>query len=144
MTLTARLVRRRLADPPYIAFPLRVDDGARLDSRVLHLRSQIELVLFTIARERPHRPEFGAGVRGLLFEPNASPLWQVTQRRLSSALAEALAGEVDPRSLEVEVGAPAPGPDGVPADDSQLLIRVAYTLAAIGQREEQVFAVGGM
>lgn len=134
---------RRLADPPYLAFPLRIGrpPGAapgdhrrfpRLASRGEHIRGQIEQILFTVPGERVFRPEFGAGLRTLLFEPNASPLWQVTQRRLAAALGEALAGEVDPRSLEIEVS----------GEDSRLVIRIAYTLAAIGRREEQVFTGG--
>jgi len=135
------LPARRLADPPYLAFPLAVEhpraDGAaarpRLATRGEHVRGQIEQVVFTVAGERVFRPEFGAGAKALLFEPNATPLWQVTQRRLAATLAEALAGEVDPRSLEVEVR----------GDDAQLLIRIAYTLAAIGQREDHLFRLGG-
>ncbi len=132
----------RLADPPYLAFPFTfvVNEGAaaagttpRLASRAEHIRMQIEQILFTVAGERVFRPEFGAGLRSLLFEPNASPLWQVTQRRLAAALAEALAGEVDPRSLEVEVT----------GEEGQLLVRVAYTLAAIGRREEIRLRTGG-
>lgn len=128
------LAARRLSDPPYLAFPLRVAAAApQLATRGEHVRGQIEQVLFTVAGERVFRPEFGAGLKALLFEPNASPLWQVTQRRLAAALAEALAGEVDPKSLEVEVR----------GDDAQLVIRVAYTLAAIGRREDHLFSLGG-
>lgn len=136
------LPSRRLADPPYLAFPLRIEhargDGSaprpRLATRAEHVRGQIEQVLFTVAGERVYRPEFGAGAKALLFEPNATPLWQITQRRLAASLAEALAGEVDPKSLEVEVR----------GDDAQLHIRVAYTLAAIGEREDHLFHVGGV
>lgn len=132
---------RRLADPPYLHFPLRfaaLGDGSgadapRLATRAEHVRGQIEQVLFTLAGERVFRPEFGAGLKALLFEPNGTPLWQITQRRLAAALAEALAGEVDPRTLEVEVG----------GEDSQLVIRIAYTLAAVGRREEQTYRLGG-
>lgn len=137
MALIARLTRRRLADPPYLAFPLRINVAGggdpRLDTRTQHVRGVIEQVLFTVARERVHRPEFGVGVKALLFEPNAAPLWQVTQRRLSAALAEALTAEVDPKSLEIDVN----------GKDAQLVIRVAYTLAAIGRREEHTFNFGG-
>ena len=137
MALIARLTRRRLADPPYLAFPLRINTPGGgdplLDTRTQHVRGLIEQVLFTVARERGHRPEFGAGVKALLFEPNAAPLWQVTERRLSAALAEVLTTEVDPKSLEVSVG----------GEDAQLVIRVAYTLAAIGRREEHIFNFGG-
>ncbi len=134
---------RRLADPPYLAFPLRFGQPAaaaptdprrwpRLASRSEHVRGQIEQILFTVAGERVFRPEFGAGLRTLLFEPNASPLWQVTQRRLAAALGEALTGEVDPRSLEIAVS----------GDDAQLVVRIAYTLAAIGRREALVLSGG--
>lgn len=134
---------RRLADPPDLAFPLRIARPVeapagdlrhwpRLASRGQHIRGQIEQILFTVPGERVFRPEFGAGLRTLLFEPNASPLWQVTQRRLAAALGEALTGEVDPRSLEIEVS-------GV---DAQLVVRIAYTLAAIGRREELVLTGG--
>jgi phage baseplate assembly protein W len=106
--------------------------GRGVASRAQHIRGQIEEILFTLPGERVFRPEFGAGLRALLFEPNASPLWQVTQRRLAAALGEALTGEVDPRSLEIEVS-------GV---DAQLVVRIAYTLAAIGRREELVLTGG--
>ena len=138
MALIARLTRRRLADPPYLAFPLRINTPAggdpQLDTRLQHVRGLIEQVLFTVARERVHRPEFGAGVKALLFEPNAEPLWQVTERRLTASLAEVLREEVDPKSLEVSVS----------GEDAQLVIRVAYALAAIGRREEHTFAFGGV
>lgn len=128
---------RRLADPPYLKFPLRFTGGAeeapRLANRSEHVRGQIEQVLFTIAGERVFRPEFGAGLKALLFEPNATPLWQITQRRLAASLAEALAGEVDPRTLEVSVE----GKEG------ELVITIAYALAAIGRREELTFSMGG-
>ncbi len=128
---------RRLADPPYLAFPLRFEGGTearpRLASRTEHIRGQIEQVLFTLAGERVFRPELGAGLKALLFEPNAAPLWQITQRRLAASLAEALAGEVDPRSLEV----------AVEGQEGELVIRIAYTLAAIGRREERTFKLGG-
>jgi len=129
---------RHLADPPYLAFPLRMAPAsgaqqARLATRGEHIRGQIEQVLFTLPGERVFRPEFGAGLRMLLFEPNASPLWQVTQRRLAGALAEALAGEVDPRSMEIEVS----GTEG------ELAVRIAYTLAAVGRREELTLKTGG-
>ena len=41
--------------------------------RVRHIREQIEQVLFTDPGERVFRPEFGAGVRRLVFEPSTHP-----------------------------------------------------------------------
>jgi len=123
---------RRLVDPPYLAFPLHMGDAApALASRSEHIRGQIEQVLFTLPGERVFRPEFGAGVKALVFEPNDTPLWQITKRRLLASLADALQGEVDPKSLEVDVS----------GDDATLTISIAYTLAAIGHRESQTFTL---
>ena len=123
---------RRLVDPPYLAFPLSFAGGApKLATRAQHIRGQIEQVLFTLPGERVFRPEFGAGVKALVFESNDTPLWQVTRRRLLASLADALHGEVDARSIEVDVS----------GDDASLTITIAYTLALVGQRERQVFTV---
>ncbi len=125
-------MERRLVDPPYLAFPFRVRAGrAELADRARHVRDQIEQVLFTQAGERVFRPEFGAGVRALVFEPNSAAIWQVTRQRLLASLAEALAGEVDPRSIEVDVAGEA----------GRLNITVGYTLATIGYRQQQTFEV---
>lgn len=123
---------RRLADPPYLAFPFRVgDSGPELSDRSRHLREQIEQVLFTNPGERVFRPDFGAGVRTLIFEPNTSPLWTITRKRLIASLAEALKGEVDPRSLTIDVT----------GEEEKVFITIAYTLATLGHSEEQRFSV---
>ncbi len=125
-------MERRLVDPPWLAFPLRIrKQGAELANRARHVRDQIEQVLFTQAGERVFRPDFGAGVRALVFEPNRGAVWQVTRQRLLASLAEALAGEVDPRSIEVEVS----------GEEGRLIITVGYTLATIGFRQTQHFEV---
>lgn len=124
---------RRLIDPPYLAFPFAMEaDGPRLADRSEHIRGQIEQVLFTLPGERVFRPEFGAGLKALVFEPNNTPLWQITKRRLLASLAEALRGEADPQSIEVSVS----------GDEAELTIAISYTLAAIGHRESQLFTLG--
>lgn len=123
---------RRLADPPYLAFPFRVgDSGPELSDRSRHLREQIEQVLFTNPGERVFRPEFGAGVRTLVFEPNTSPLWTITRKRLIASLADALKGEVDPRSLTIDVT----------GEEEKVFVTISYTLATLGHSEEQRFSV---
>jgi len=117
----------------YASFPFRVtSDGVAQSERSDHVREQIEQVLFTNPRERVFRPEFGAGIRRLIFEPNNQSLWNITRRRLNASLADALYGEVDPKTIEVRVE----------AKDEMLLIYVSYMLAAIGRRETQVFSAG--
>lgn len=126
-------MEHRLIDPPYLAFPLSVDArGPRLASRAEHIRGQIEQVLFTAPGERVFRPDFGAGVKALLFEPNDSALWALTQQRLTAALAETLRGEVDPKSISV----------GIHGEGATLHIAVSYVLAAINRRETQRFRLG--
>lgn len=125
---------KRLVDPPYVKFPLRIGKGgAELANRSSHVRGQIEQVLFTHPGERIFRPEFGAGLRTLVFEPNTSTMWQVTRKRLISSLAQALHGEVDPKTIDVNVS----------GDEEKLFIEVAYTLATIGFTEKQTFTIDG-
>lgn len=123
----------RLSAPVYLKFPFRVGAGGpEVSDRSAHIREQIEQVLFTGPNERVFRPEFGAGVRGLVFEPNSPPLWGLTRKRLIAALAQALEGEVDPRTLTVEV-------DG---EEAELRIVISYTLATIGHTERHEILVG--
>jgi phage baseplate assembly protein W len=123
----------RLPRVQYMAFPFRMErEGPATATRLPHIRQQVEAVLFTSPGERVFRPEFGFGARRHVFEPNAPGLWEFAQNRLYGALAEALAGEVDPKSIRVEVKAGAPG---------VLLVRIAYVLAAIQKEETHEFEV---
>jgi uncharacterized protein len=125
---------QRLGDPAYLAFPFRVgEQGPRTHRRGDHLRDQIEQVIFTTPGERVFRPDFGAGAKTLVFEPNGTPLWDVTRRRIQAALAEALRGEVDPSSLEVEVF----------GTGEQMEIAVRYRLTTVGVTQLQRFKLGG-
>jgi phage baseplate assembly protein W len=123
----------RLSDPACLAFPFRVgSSGPEVSRGAAHVREQIEQVLFTSPGERVFRPDFGAGVKALVFEPNNRPLWEVTRRRVLATLALALKGEVQASSLDVTV-------DG---REEQLAIVVSYQLVAIGSTQEQRFSVG--
>lgn len=114
---------------PYMAFPFRMDTaGAATAGRFDHIRQQVEQVIFTSPGERVFRPEFGFGARQHVFEPNAPTLWEYAQNRLYGALSEALAGEVDPKTIRVDVGSTPDAPE-------VLRVRIRYTIAAI-QKEE--------
>jgi hypothetical protein len=128
-------LQTRLPRTRYMAFPFRMEaDGAKTSMRAEHIREQVMQVLFTSPGERVFRPEFGFGARQHVFEPNAKPLWELAQNRLQGSLAEALAGEVDPKTLRVEVGAPADTPE-------RLLVRISYVIAALQKEESHAFAV---
>jgi uncharacterized protein len=108
--------------------------GASTCLRMDHIREQIMQVIFTSPGERVFRPEFGFGARQHVFEPNAVPLWEAVRSRLQGTLAEALAGEVDPKTIRITVGAP---------DDNleELLITITYVLAALQKEETHEFRV---
>ena len=128
--LESRLPRIR-----YMSFPFRMTaSGADTSTRAGHIREQIMQVLYTSPGERVFRPDFGFGARQYVFEPNAIPLWEAVQSRLLGSLTEALAGEVDPKTLQVEVGAPKDNPE-------QLLVRITYVLAALQKKESHEFTV---
>ncbi|GJL53837.1 MAG: hypothetical protein NPIRA02_09690 [Nitrospirales bacterium] len=125
----------RLPRIPYMSFPFRITErGSETSTREEHIREQIMQVLFTSPGERVFRPEFGFGARQHVFEPNAIPLWEQVRSRLHGSLAESLAGEVDPKTLQVEVGAPKDRPE-------QLLVRITYVLAALQKKESHEFTV---
>lgn len=127
----------KLNQPVYMDFPLRLGrEGAVTLQRIPHIRDQIEMVLFTDPGERWFRPEFGAGIRALVFEPNGSPLWQITKQRLQASLSEALAGEVAPRDLEITVRADENFPE-------RLIVGIAYRLTALNHTELVEFEVAG-
>lgn len=119
----------------YMAFPFRMQkNGAETVTRFKHIRQQVEQVLFTSPGERVFRPEFGFGARRHVFEPNTNTLWEYAQNRLYGALSEALAGEVDPKTIRVEVG---PGPD----QPEVLLVRITYVIAALQKEETHAFEI---
>jgi phage baseplate assembly protein W len=122
-----------LSESQYLTFPFTVSkEGPKTSSRSEHVREQIEQVLFTDVKERVFRPEFGVGVRRLVFEPNNAALRNTALKRLNASLAEALHGEVDPRTLEIDVS----------NEDEKLIINISYVLAAINRQESHKFAVG--
>jgi hypothetical protein len=122
----------QLNNADFMTFPLQIGaEGTATSTRREHVREQIEQVLFTYPGERWFRPEFGVGVRALVFEPNNRALWEITQKRLLASLTDALAGEVDPSSLSVEAT----------GEEEKLFVTIAYRLATINHTERMAFAV---
>jgi uncharacterized protein len=122
----------RLSESQFMKFPFTIGaDGPLTSTRSEHVREQIEQVLFTSPKERVFRPEFGVGVRRLVFEPNNTALRNSTLKRLDASLAEALFGEVDPRTLQVEMS----------NVEEKLVIYISYVLAAINKQESYQFII---
>ena len=126
-------LENRLPRTQYMRFPFAMTrDGAETSARADHIREEIMQVIFTSPGERVFRPEFGFGARQHVFEPNSVALWEAVRGRLQGSLAEALAGEVDPKTIRVTVGAP-------PGNPEQLLVTITYVLAAIQKEESHEF-----
>jgi uncharacterized protein len=66
-----------------------------------HIRDLIEQVLFTSPGERVMRPDFGAGLLALVFEPNSSTLAAATQMLVQSSLQLYLSHLIAVQSVDV-------------------------------------------
>ena len=107
------------------AFPFRIDLASRQASQAQgyerHVDQLIRQVLLTAPGERADLPEFGCGVRQLLFAPNSEPLAATAQILIQQSLRRWLAQHIDVQRVLVSALADAP-------DGSQLLIRIEYVL----------------
>ena len=73
-----------------VNFPYQFDGrGRTLDPGADLLRQMVEQVLFTSPGERVMRPDFGAGLLALVFEPNSTTLAATTQFLVQSGLQSA-------------------------------------------------------
>jgi phage baseplate assembly protein W len=96
-----------------------------------HVRDLIEQVLFTSPGERVMRPDFGAGLLALVFEPNSSTLAATTQFLVQSALQQHLSHLIAVTAVEVE------------ANESSFQVRVSYVLLSDSSTQQANFALPG-
>jgi phage baseplate assembly protein W len=100
-----------------LAFPYLPDTRGRSANvfRDRHIREMIEQVLFTAPGERAMRPEFGCGVRELLFQPASDALAAATQQMIHGALLRWLEDVISVQRVTVAV------------QDSALVVTLVYT-----------------
>lgn len=96
-----------------------------------HIRDLIEQVLFTSPGERVMRPDFGAGLLAMVFEPGGQALASTAQFLVQSALERTLADVVTVQEVAVE------------AVDSALLVTVAYVVWRTQQPQVATFRAPG-
>ena len=86
-----------------VDFPYHVDGRGRTagTSEDDHLRDLIEQVLLTAPGERVMRPDFGAGLSRLVFEPNGPGLGAATRHLVEAALQRELGDRIAVQDLEV-------------------------------------------
>ncbi len=87
-----------------------------------HVRDMIHQVLFTNPGERVNRPDFGCGLKALLFMPNSDALAAATQTLVKASLQKWLEFEIQVEEVTVR------------AEDSRLVVTVVYVQRDSGVR----------
>ncbi|HYT94548.1 MAG TPA: GPW/gp25 family protein [Gemmataceae bacterium] len=105
------------------AFPFRIDSTRRGAQAPYadHVEQMIRQILLTDPGERVDLPEFGCGLRRLLFAPVSDALVATTRLLVQQALDKWLAGQIEVRKVEIV------SPDQAP-EPGQLLVRIEYVL----------------
>lgn len=105
------------------AFPFRIDPvsaQAAQSPYAVHVDQMIRQVLLTAPGERPDLPEFGCGLRQLIFAPNSDALQSTCQLMVQRALNQWLSDQIQVQQVSV-----SSGPGG---DQSQIVVVVQYLL----------------
>jgi phage baseplate assembly protein W len=112
-----------------INFPLKIDGRGRTSAADYedHVKQMIELLLFTAPGERVNRPDYGTGVRQLVFAPNSSELATATEYMIQSALQRYLADVIQPEAVSVT------------SNEAVLTITVQYRLRRTQEQKTAVF-----
>jgi phage baseplate assembly protein W len=114
------------------AFPFRIDPASRQAARTsyaTHVEQMIRQVLLTSPGERADLPEFGCGLRQLIFAPHSEALDATTQIIVQRALDRWLAGQIDVKKVEVL-------PVEETGDEAQLAVRIEYVLIETQTNED--------
>jgi phage baseplate assembly protein W len=114
---------------PYFDFPFTLDERGRTGRTGSddHIRDMIALVLFTAPGERVNRPEFGCGVKQLVFAPLSDALAAATEQLIHGALIRWLDPVISLERVETT------------ADEGALEIRISYMRRETGERRVEVF-----
>lgn len=110
-------------------YPFDIDGRGRVATTDAddHIRDMIYQVLFTNPGERVNRPDFGCGLRQLVFMPNSDALAATTQYMVQGALQRWLGDLIQVENVEVE------------SDEERLVIEVTYLRRDTGRREQSQF-----
>lgn len=111
-------------------FPFHFDPRGRTGEAEAddHVRDMIELVLFTSPGERVNRPDFGCGLKQLVFAPASGALAAATQQLVHGALLQWLGNVILVERVEVDIV------------DATLAVTVVYSRRDTGERREDLFS----
>jgi phage baseplate assembly protein W len=119
--------------PRFLDFPFHVDGRGRAaeTDEDDHIRDMIFQVLFTNPGERVNRPDFGCGLKQLIFMPNSDALATATQLLVQGTLQRWLDPVIQVESVAVE------------AEDSELRVSIVYSKRSGGGTRRDVFTPAG-
>ena len=117
------------AEPTYLDFPFAIDARGRSATTEGddHVRDLILQVLFTSPGERVNRPEFGCGLKQLVFAPASDALAAATEQLVHGALIRWLSPVVSVERVEVT------------AAEATLEVTVVYRRSETGEPRQEVF-----
>jgi uncharacterized protein len=115
--------------PIQFDYPYSFDSRGRTAScdEANHIRDMIEQVLLTEPGERVNRPDFGCGLRQLVFAPNSPELASALEFTIGANLQRWLSDVVEVRSLSVS------------AQDSTLTVELSYAIRKTGEERQDTF-----
>lgn len=117
----------------FLDFAFRIDGRGRTaeTDEDDHIRDLIHQVLFTSPGERVNRPDFGCGLKQLVFAPNADALAAATQLLVQGALQRWLDTAIVVERVQVE------------NVEERLEVTVAYSKRVDGVRRQDRFTSSG-
>lgn len=120
--------------PVFFDFPFRIDGRGRSAETAEddHIRDMIYQVLFTSPGERVNRPDFGCGLKQLVFAPNGDTLAAATQFLVQGSLQRWLETVIEVQDVTVE------------AVESELRVTVVYRKRSGGETRVDIFTGGGV
>lgn len=118
-----------LSDDRFLDVPYRLDGRGRTaeTGTTDHVRDLIRQVLFTNPGERVNWPDFGCGLRQLVFMPNSDALAAATQFLVQGALTRWLDTVIIVHGVDVQ------------ALDNRLTVTVVYADRRTGEEREARF-----
>jgi uncharacterized protein len=117
----------------FLDFPIRVDARGRTAETAEddHIRDLIQQVLFTNPGERVNRPDFGCGLKQVIFRPNSDALATATRFLVHGALQRWLDHLIEIERVDVA------------SDEATLIVTVVFRKHGGLAREVRFFAPPG-
>jgi phage baseplate assembly protein W len=119
------------------AYPFRIDPASQQTAQTgypAHVDQMVRQLLLTNPGERVNLPQFGCGLRSLVFAPNTDALAATVKLRVIQGLNQWLGSEVS--VLDVEVAG------GTGATPGTLEVTVTYTLIETQTSQAVTVTVG--